>query len=162
MIFWGILQGAIGFCAYMGLILVLLRVARGVDATFTVLLSALFIYILTFVLILVVGYQMNFWVFSTSYWFLVLSFLMVFGAIYKSLSLRMLQTLLEEHNHRYSVEGLRDEYIFGESFSNRLQLIVKQDLAERVDGKLALTKRGAKWANFAVKLQRSFGIMRSG
>lgn len=162
MIAAGIIQGASAFLVYVALLLVLLRALRNAEATFVVLGAALLVYPTSISVIVAMGYLVNFWVFSTSYWFLVLSFLMGFGAIYKSLSLRMLLTLLENPTHEHSAEAFRKEYIFGDSFNNRLQLIVDQGLAERIGDRLRLTSRGASWANRLIRLQRAFGIMRSG
>jgi len=162
MIATGIIQGIIAFFGYTALLLLLLRVFHKVEATFVVLLAALFIFPVALASFVALAPSVNLWVFSTSYWFLVLSFLMGFGAIYKSLSLRMLLTLLETPTHEKSAESFRKEYIFGDSFNNRLQLMVDQGLAERTDDKLSLTIRGASWANRLVTLQRVFGIMRSG
>lgn len=162
MIAAGIIQGIIAFFGYVALLLLLLRAFHKVEATYVVLLAALFIYPVLLAIFVVLAHSVNFWVFSTSYWFLVLSFLMGFGAIYKSLSLRMLLTLLETPTHEHSAESFRKEYIFGDSFNNRLQLMVDQGLAEWTDDKLSLTIRGANWANRLIILQRVFGIMRSG
>lgn len=162
MIAAGIMQGVSAFLVYVALLLVLLRALRNAEATFVVLGAALLVYPTSISVIVAMGHLVNFWVFSTSYWFLVLSFLMGFGAIYKSLSLRMLLTLLETPMHEHSAEAFRKEYIFGDSFNNRLQLIVDQGLAERVGDRLRLTSRGASWANRLIRLQRAFGIMRSG
>ncbi len=162
MIAAGIVQGTIAFLAYAVLILVALRALRKLEATFVVLLAALLVYPVAIAGFVAMSQSVNFWVFSTSYWFLVLSFLMCFGAVYKSLSLRMLLTLLEKPTHEHSVESLRNEYIFGDSFDNRLQLIVDQGLATKTDGQLSLTNRGASWAHRLIALQRAFGITRSG
>jgi len=158
----GIIQGIIAFCGFGALLLVLLRAFHKVEAIFVVLLAALLVYPVSLAGFVGLAHPVNFWVFSTSYWFFVLSFLMGFGAIYKSLSLRMLLTLLETPTHEHSAESFRKEYIFGDSFNNRLQLMVDQGLAEQTDDGLSLTVRGANWANRLVTLQRAFGIMRSG
>lgn len=162
MIAEGIVQGTIAFCGYVGTLLILLRVFHKVEATFVVLLAALLIYLASAAIFVGLSYSVNFWIFSTSYWFLVLSFLMAFGAVYKSLSLRMLLTLLEEPTHEHSAESFRNKYIYGVSFNDRLRLIVDQGLAEQVGGRLSLTKHGEKWARRMVTLQRAFGITRSG
>jgi hypothetical protein len=162
MIASGLVQGATAFCAYVLLILILLRLFHKTEATFVVLSAGLVAYGLAIGIFVALGDTINFWVFSSSYWFLVLCFLMAFGAVYKSLSLRMLLTLLERPEHEHSVEAFRNEYIFGDSFAGRLQLIVNQGLAAKEGDRLSLTRRGKAWAYRVVKLQRTFGIMRSG
>lgn len=162
MIVQGMMQGATAFAAYVIVVLLLLRAVRKNEPTFIVLFSALLVFPLSITVWFLLQMQINFWVFSTAYWFLVLCFLMGFGAVYKSLSLRMLLELLEKPDHTHSAEEFRQEYIFGDSFHHRLQLIVDQGLAERHDGSLSLTVRGKKWAEAIIGVQRAFGITRSG
>lgn len=163
MIAEGISQSLIAFFTYVLTILVILRIMRKTEPTIVVLISASAIYGFSIALAMVANQHVNFWYFSISYWFLVLSFLLAFGAVYKSLSLRMLLVLLEKPNRAHSTQSFREEYIFGDSFDNRLQLIIDQGLAKRREqNEFELTSRGANWAASLVKLQRLFGIMRSG
>src|SRR5205823_13309236 len=106
--------------------------------------------------------KLHFWALSAAYWFLVLSFLMVFGAIYKSISLRILLDLLERPQHRDSYEAILDRYVVHESYRDRTRILIAHGLATFGDPGLHLTRRGQRIAVGVSQLQRFFKIKESG
>jgi len=82
------------FGAYLIIILLALRLIRGISPSVLVCGCALLVYIGGLCLIVTIGWRVNFFSFSSLYWFLTLNLLMIFGAVYKSISLRMMLNLL--------------------------------------------------------------------
>lgn len=162
MIWAGVTQGLLAAAIYILTLLIMLRLQRRVDPMFTVLIVAFAAYACLFSLLIAAGQIVNFWTFSTSYWFFVLTFLMAFGAIYKSLSLQIILQLSRRPRYRESVELLKLQYVFGRSYSDRLTLIVEHGLATETARGLLLTKEGKALANRMRAVQRIFGIARSG
>ncbi|MEM9204757.1 MAG: hypothetical protein AAGA88_00355 [Pseudomonadota bacterium] len=162
MICAGIAQGLFAAVAYFLVLLIALRVLRRTDPMFTVLAVALVAYACMFGLLIAAGQIVNFWIFSTSYWFFVLTFLMAFGAIYKSLSLQILLQLSHKPGRQESAEVLRMQYVFGRSYSDRLSLLVERGLVAKTLSGLSLTAEGRALANRVRAAQRAFGIERSG
>jgi hypothetical protein len=104
----------------------------------------------------------NIWRAFILFCFLTVSYLMVFGAVYKSVSLRMLLDLLHAPSHRLAKKELNRKYIEQESFEGRINVMLSQGLADRRDGKLLLTAKGRRVARVTHGLQRTFGIHKSG
>lgn len=162
MIWAGIGQGFAAAIVYFLAVLVVLRALARIDPMFTVLASALAAYVAMLFAFPFAGQAVNFWVFSTSYWFFALCFLMAFGAVYKSVSLQILLQLSQQPDRSERTATLRTQYVFGRSFQDRLALIVDRRLAtENPDG-LSLTASGNRLARRARAVQRAFGVMRSG
>ena len=103
-----------------------------------------------------------FWPTSAIYWFMVLCFLMGFGAIYKSISLRILATLLSRRDWREEYQAILDQYVRQDSYHDRLQILVKEGFAIRDQQKFTLTARGRRIARTVLALQRAFQIEKSG
>lgn len=156
-----ILQGFAAAVAYGLVLLVALRVSRR-SPTLVVLATAAVVYVAAAAVFMLLGQVVGFWAYSTTYWFLVLCFLMAFGAIYKSLSLRILLDLTEKSELTGSADELAQRYIFGSSFEDRLGIAVDGGLAARSADGLSLTSRGRALASRVRAAQRAFGITRSG
>jgi hypothetical protein len=108
------------------------------------------------------GQRVLFWPLSASYWFLTLCFLMAFGAIYKSISLRILLDLLDRPNRSESGEAILKRYVQHESYRDRLRILVTDGLATREHAGFQLTRKGRRIAATARAVQRLFRIERSG
>jgi hypothetical protein len=127
-----------------------------------VCISALAIYPLTFAVPLVLEITIEFFLFSATYWFLTANFLLAFGAIYKSISLKILLDLLEQPKRTESYEAILARYIFKESFENRLEVMRRAELATARDGNYELTEKGRAMASYISLLQRIFAIKQTG
>ena len=108
------------------------------------------------------GRRVLFWPLSASYWFLAFCFLMAFGAIYKSISLRILLDLLDRPNRSESYEAILERYVQHESYQDRLGILVADGLATREHAAFQLTRKGRRIAATAHAVQRLFKIERSG
>jgi hypothetical protein len=154
--------GAGGFIIYIALVPLILRILRRSSPAVSVLACAITIYVALIALAIVQAWLLYFWAFSATYWFLALCFVMVFGAVYKSISLRILLDLLNREGHADSYEGVLQRYILHESFRDRLQLMVKQRFAVRGSLGISLAPKGRCIAVLVAALQRIFQIERSG
>jgi hypothetical protein len=151
-------QGALGFLLYLAAVPLLLRLRSRSEPATVVLAAAFALWLLTPVGILALGQRVNFWAFSISYWFLVLCFLMAFGAIYKSISLRVVAHLWKRPDSR---DALARE-VLEASFHERLAIAVAKGYAERSGERLALTEKGRRIARRVRWLQQVYRIERSG
>jgi hypothetical protein len=133
-----VLAGAAGFAGYLALIMAALRITSRPPAVVVV------------------------WTVSVVYWFAVISFLMGFGALYKSISLRILADLLERAHRAERYEAILRRYIHTDSFHDRLRVIVSSEFAKEDAGRYALTAKGKRLVQAAHALQRLFRIEKSG
>ena len=104
----------------------------------------------------------SFWSISISYWFGCLCFLMVFGAVYKSISLRVLDQLALSSADRVHEKVLSDAYIKSESFDRRLDVILENGYAEKTVAGYSLLPKGQRLARIVKWFHRIFSIERSG
>ncbi|WP_376984603.1 hypothetical protein [Bosea sp. R86505] len=151
-------------CAFLA-ILAALRVSRS-EPAMLVVATPLAVYVLGLAAASMTSFAdpaLNFWIVSIVYWFLVLSFLMAFGAIYKSLSLRMLLSLLEAEARTLDDTELAERYIKQQSFQDRLGVMVDKRLAViQPDGRVVLTPRGRSIAQLTRRIQNLYRIEKSG
>jgi hypothetical protein len=109
-----------------------------------------------------IGIEANYWRALGVACFLIMSHLMVFGAVYKSISLHILLDLARAPSRRLSAEELFSRYIEQESFEARIQLMIAQGLAVHSRDGIALSPKGYRLAVAARFIQRLYGIERSG
>jgi hypothetical protein len=158
----GIAQGILGFLCYVGSVALVLRLVPRVDPVFTVLVASIAIYGATMSALVVAGESLGFWSYSVTYWFFGACFIVFFGAVFKSISLRILLDLLNRPDRRDSYQRVLETYVIQESYQNRLAVVQAKLLASRVDNCFVLTERGRRLASLIVRLQRAFAIERSG
>jgi len=106
--------------------------------------------------------EANFWRVLVVFCFLVICHLMVFGAVYKSISLRMMLDLLTVPGRRLATDEVFSRYIQGESFEARTQVMIAQGLATPSAAGFSLTAKGRRVARTAQVLQQAFDIDTSG
>jgi hypothetical protein len=104
----------------------------------------------------------NFWIVSVAFWFPSLVFLMCFGAVYKSVSLRILLDLRARPGEMDRYSAVLARYVMTESFESRLHVMDENGLAIQTSSGYALTDKGRRLAKLASALQRLFAIERSG
>lgn len=154
--------GMIGFAAYLFVVVILLRALNGVAASVVVTVTSVIAYVGILAAAVVARPQVWFWPLSASYWFLTLCFLMVFGAIYKSISLRILLDLSQRPQRADRYDAILSRYIEGESFQDRLRVMLAAGLATRGSRGLQLTTKGRRLAAAVSRLQTLYKIERSG
>lgn len=127
-------------------------------------LTVLWIFIFTAVLIILValGFQLNFWSYAAAFGPALVFFLFVFSAIYRSLSVRVMSDLLRKEGNRAAYGAVLGEYIVGESFPNRIKVLHDLGLSEPQGEGLRATRWGILFGRAVTGLQRLFGIRGSG
>lgn len=156
------MMGMIGFAVYLLLVLVALRALRRVAASAIVTGAAVVTYVGLVAVAGASGTAVRFWPLSASYWFPSLCFLMVFGAIYKSISLRILSDLIDRPACADRYDAVLGRCIEGDSYPNRLQVMADAGLAVRGASDLCLTPKGRRLAASVARLQALYKIERSG
>ena len=120
------LLGAAGALVWLAAIIVLLRVSKRSPALIVVLSAAL-VYLAVLVVELAAGQPLAFWPLSAAYGFLTLCVLMAFGALYKSVSLRMLGDLSKAAGWALPEQELLARYIEEDSFGRRWRSCSNRD-----------------------------------
>jgi hypothetical protein len=143
--------------------MLLLRIIKKISPAVLVCGSSLLVYFLGLVLIGLNGLEINFFSFSSIYWFLTLSLLMVFGAVYKSISLRMMLHLLNRPKKSDYYDAILQNYIKDQSYTNRINILLEKEMiAESEKDTFRITKKGAFYARNLWLIQQVFSIKESG
>jgi hypothetical protein len=108
------------------------------------------------------GLPANYWRALVAFCFFTLCYLMIFGATYKSISLRILLDLARAPSRRLSAEQILSRFVEQESFSARIDAMRAQGLAFASPDGLTLTPRGRRLAVATRLLHRLYRIERSG
>lgn len=151
-----------GFAGYMVLVLLALRISAATPPAVTVILAAFAAYLGMAAAAVMIAPPFLFWPSSVAYWFLAICFLMVFGAIYKSISLRILAELSVRPGRREDYRAILDRYVHRESFQGRVRILAADGLAVNDGSGLVLTRKGRRIASVVAAIQRWFRIERSG
>jgi len=157
-----LLFGGLGFLLYLACVVIMLRIACAAGPSRIVIGAAVIVGIATVVGALVVRPVILFWPLFASYSLLSLTFLLAFGAVYKSISLRILGDLLQRPERSDDYQGILARYVEGESYRARLSLLASEGLAEREGSRFRLTPKGWRLAKAVSNLQRFFAIRSSG
>jgi len=150
-----------GFTGYLALVLVALRLSNAAPAVI-VIASAFAAYLGMTVAVAAVSPPFLFWPTSAVYWFLSICFLMVFGAVYKSISLRILAELCMRPGRRDDYQAILGRSVHSERFKGRVRILIADGLATDDGDGLMLTRKGRRIAGAVAALQRLFRIERSG
>jgi hypothetical protein len=153
--------GAAGALVWLAAVLVLLRVSKRSPALIVVA-SAGVVYVALLAVSPAISNRLAFWAFSATYGFLTLCVLMLFGALYKSVSLRMLGDLSKTADHALPEQELLARYIEEDSFGRRVAILLEEGHAERTAAGLALSQKGRRIAGAIHRLQQAFAIRASG
>lgn len=154
-------MAGLGVGLWLAIVPVIIRTRKRSPAAIALGCGAL-IYFAVLAISLACRVRVAFWDFSAAYGFVMLCLLMVFGALYKSVSLRMLGDLSKIPEHAMSERELLVRYIEVESFARRVGILLERDLAERSGGGLRLSAKGRRIAACIQLLQRTFTIRASG
>jgi hypothetical protein len=154
--------GALAFAVYLGLALVAVRVARGTSPAALVVGLLPLGWALGPAAALSGGEALLFWPFSATYAFLSLSFLLAFGAVYKSVSLRILADLLSRPGRADRYDTVVSRYLVAESYRGRVEILTDQGFATRGPAGLRLTRKGWRLAHGVRAIQTAWKIERSG
>ena len=154
--------GTAGFVLYIATVAAALRLARGRSPAGVAIGAAFAVYAVVLAAAAVISCEANFWTTSIFFWFPTVVFLMGFGAVYKSVSLRILLDLLLRPGHAERYSAMLARYVAAESFENRLVVMQGSGLTVATSAGYALTGRGRLLAGVVGALQGLFAIERSG
>jgi hypothetical protein len=157
----GLPLGLAGFALYVGALAAILRRPWALPSH-AATATALSAYAIALAAALAGRHAVNFWSLSIFFWFPTLVFLMGFGAVYKSISLRILLRLLERPGHAEDYAAVLARYVTDESFESRLKVMEANGFAQFTPGGYALTEKGRRLAQTIDWLQRLFAIKQSG
>jgi hypothetical protein len=161
-IFNGMQIGILCFVVGIFFIAIGLRTLKKVEPALLVVLSAFFFGVLGLCGLIFWAKVGNIWAYVITYSCLSLIFLMGFGAVYKSLSLRILLDLSKQPNMTDSYVRIYNSYLINDSFVNRLEVIKAQKFATENDHHFSLTPRGRALSSRVRTIQQIFGIENSG
>ena len=153
---------AAGFVLYVAIVAVVLRLSWAISPALVAIGAAFLTYAALVAIAAVSGRNANFWITSIIFWFPTLGFLMGFGAVYKSVSLRILLDLLARPGERELCSAILERYIAVESFENRLAIMLESGLAIHTSAGYALTEKGRRLARITAAMHRLFAIERTG
>lgn len=134
------------------------RRSPAIIAVGTALLAAVFSLPAAHLLRIDANYWRSLFVFA----FFSIVYLMAFGAVYKSISLRMLLDLSRAPARRMRADDLFSHYVGRESFQARIEVMVAQGYAKRSSGGIQLTPKGHRLAVAVESIQGIFRIASSG
>jgi|GEM_PF-2558660 len=151
------------FGIYVFLLISALRLIKRISPAALVCGLALIVYIGSLVFLMTHEEYIHFFTFSSTYWFLSLSLLMIFGAVYKSISLRMMLHLLNTPDKTDSYQAILEHYIKSQSYLNRFEILLEKELIESHDAhSYRLTTKGRWLANKLWFIQKTLAIKESG
>jgi hypothetical protein len=156
-----VLCAGVGVLLWLALVMVLLRVMTRSPAII-VIGSAALVYAVLLAAAFALPIRLAFWPFSATYGFLTLCLLMIFGALYKSVSLRMLGDLSRTASGAMAERELLERYIEEDSFGRRVAILLEEGHAQRTADGLQLSSKGRRVASAIHLLQRLFAIRASG
>ena len=152
----------IAFAVDVAITLVMLRTLRNTSPAMLAVTSSIAGYVVAFIGALVLAPGLS-WPVTTVYWFFASAFLMGFGAIYKSISLRILLQLRRTPNRAMESAALFRDYVVADSFENRLQVLLHQGLAEMdEEHRFRATSKGRAIASLVRAAHRLFKIEHTG
>ncbi len=158
----GMQFGVLSAIASVFFIAIGLRILRNLEPASLVVLCAIFFGGLGLGGLIFFANAVNIWTYTITYSCLMLIFLMGFGAIYKSLSLRILLDLSKQPDMTDSYARIYNAYLINDSFLNRLEVIKAQKFATENDHHFLLTARGRAISYRLRSIQQLFGIKNSG
>ena len=156
------LGGICGFAVYFVVVVCLLRLLQRKAPALVAITASVLVYVAVLVIVMLSDWVVMFWYLSATYWFLVLCFLVVFGAVYKSISLRILFDLLNRPARSELYARILEHYIEQESYMSRLQVMMSNGLAVQLPTGFQLTEKGRRIAATVRAIQQAFNIQRSG
>jgi hypothetical protein len=154
--------GTWGFVVYVAMVAIALRLPWTNSPARATIGLALFAYFMVLAAAAVLGRNANFWTVSIVFWFPALLFLMGFGAVYKSISFRILLDLLDRPGRTELYSAILARYVATESFENRLAVMQEHGFAVLTSAGFELTDKGRRLAKVISAMQRLFAIQRSG
>lgn len=155
------LWGFVGFAVFFGAALFVLRCRGSAAPVPRLALLGLFVHGLAIPVASLAHAGMNYWYGAALYWFLFNSFLFVFSAVYKSVSLRILWELNRAGADGIPVADITARYV-APLFHERISILILGGMAHADHDRFQITAQGSVWANRFALVQKIFGVTRGG
>ena len=117
---------------------------------------------LTVLSVFLIKINVFFWSFFSCYWFLIIAFFFVFFGLRKSISVSILSDLLQSPENSLDYEWLLYNYLTNKSFVKRIDILLKNEMIDCVNGKYLITEKGKKYIGIYSKVQKFFLVKQSG
>lgn len=101
--------------------------------------------------------QFQYWDAASVFGFCVMAYVFAFGAVYKSVSLGILLSIVDRPDRRAPLSEIVERQV-PDLFRGRIGNLVDGGLVERSDSHFAATARGRNMAGQVGRLRRAFGI----
>jgi hypothetical protein len=155
------LAGGLGLLAFALLGLLALRLPGRLTPVPRLALLALAVHGLTVLLSALLLPGATYWHGAALYWFGFTCYLFGFCAVYKSVSLGILSQLARSPDECLPLDAISKTHI-QPCFTGRADLLVESGLARQDQGRYCVTARGRRLAARFGRVQRFFGVRRSG
>lgn len=146
---------------YAGLVLLALRWFRGVAPVLILAGAALLVHLGAIGIAIVDALPVAYWHGAAIYWLGVVGIVFAFGAVYKSISLRILCALVARPGRALTIDELTAE-IVRPSFVGRIAILSDGGLIRAEGGRHTVTPAGRALAQRIRRVQRWAGISESG
>src|SRR5262245_59061063 len=120
-----VVLAAAGFALYVTAVVVTVRLCRRISPALVAIGAALVAYVVVLIAGIATNCPVNFWATSAFFWCPTMIFLMAFGALYKSVSLRILVDLLARSGNVELCSAVLQRYIAAEGFETRLAIMLE-------------------------------------
>lgn len=147
--------------AFLALTSLALRLREGREAL-TVLIIAAACAPTGLIWPLVTGESLAFFAYVTVYGFLTAMSLLVFGALYKSISIKIITDLYDSPHRARDYNQVFQVYVANESFDSRIGVMQESGLAHKTADGFVLSSKGRRIATFVRRIQYLLAIEISG
>ncbi|WP_291842056.1 hypothetical protein [Bradyrhizobium sp.] len=153
--------GIAGVAVFSVLARVMQSAARGTSPVAILAIAAILSHLASVALGIIYVPQFQYWSAASIFSFGVMSYVFVFGAVYKSVSLEVLLAVAGHPDRAVPLP-----YIVGhqvpEIFRGRIQILIESGLVEQIGSTFAATAAGERLAARIARLRRMFAIGDSG
>lgn len=157
-----VILGITWFGIYMTAVYSAIRLCRQKSPAMLAVVIAAAVIVAATVVAAAIPVRANYWRVLATASFLMLVYLMVFGATYKSVSLHIMHDLWRTPARKLPIEQILARYIQTESFSNRIQVMLEHGWATQSADGIMLSQKGRRLARTVRFVQRLYNIERSG
>ncbi len=158
----GIVVGLVAFALHCSVSILWLRVRSARPAPVVRhIVSAIGCHIFVVLAFCINDGKFAYWPAFAVFGFLAITWLFAFSAVYKSVSLRILSQLHAAGEMGLRLATISQDYVEPE-FANRIAVLLKMGLVEERTEGYSITESGQRFARRWRRVQRIFGIARSG
>jgi hypothetical protein len=137
------------------------RTAPRISPVIVLAIAFLMAHVITTVLGGALVHPFRYWNAASLFGFGVMSYIYIFGGVYKSISLRILLDLVRRPNYTIEFSDISDRQV-PEIFVERSSILIADGLVVQDDGRFMVTSAGRRLAARVARIRRLFAIGDSG